>query len=114
VHFLAAVADGEVIGILGLEAYVAVPRCAHAGAVALSVAQDWHGKGVASKLMAAGLDLADNWLNLKRLELEVFVDNTPALRLYERFGFEREGTKRMLAYRNGRYVDPHIMARLRP
>jgi putative acetyltransferase len=59
------------------------------------------------------MDLADNWLNLRRLELEVYTDNEPAIRLYERFGFEREGTLRQHAFRAGRYVDSYLMARLR-
>ena len=64
--------------------------------------------------MQAGLDLADNWLNLTRLELEVYSDNEPAIRLYERFGFEREGVLRQHAFRAGQYVDSIMMARLRP
>ena len=49
-----------------------------------------------------------------RLELEVYVDNEPAIRLYERFGFVREGTMRQYAFRDGVYVDAYLMARLRP
>jgi putative acetyltransferase len=64
--------------------------------------------------MRAGLELADNWLNLTRLELEVYSDNESGVRLYERFGFEREGTLRQHAFRDGRYVDSYVMARLRP
>jgi putative acetyltransferase len=79
----------------------------------LTVHDDWHGKGVGTALMRAGLDLADNWLNLTRLELEVYTDNDAAVRLYERFGFEREGLLRRHAYRDGRYVDSYSMARLR-
>jgi putative acetyltransferase len=64
--------------------------------------------------MRAGVDLADNWLNLTRLELEVYTDNEAAIRLYERFGFEVEGTLRQHAFRDGQYVDSHMMGRLRP
>ena len=45
--------------------------------------------------------------------LRVYADNAPAIALYEKFGFEIEGTHRRFAYRNGEYVDAHIMARLR-
>ncbi len=44
--------------------------------------------------MAAALDLADNWLNLSRVGLTVYVDNSAAVTLYKRFGFEIEGTHR--------------------
>lgn len=70
-------------------------------------------KGVGAALMEAGLDLADNWLNLTRLELEVYTDNARAISLYERFGFECEGTMRNHAFRDGQFVDSHMMARLR-
>jgi len=63
--------------------------------------------------MGACLDLADNWLSLTRLDLRVYVDNAPAIALYEKFGFEIEGTHRRFALRNGEYVDAHVMARLR-
>lgn len=63
--------------------------------------------------MRAGLELADNWLNLTRLELEVYTDNEAGIHLYERFGFEIEGTLRQHAFRDGRYVDSYTMARLR-
>ncbi len=51
----------------------------------------WQGRGVGRALMEAAVDLADNWLSLTRLELTVFADNAPAIRLYERVGFEVEG-----------------------
>lgn len=37
--------------------------------------------------MTAILDIGDNWLNLKRVELEVNTDNPVAVHLYEKFGF---------------------------
>ena len=79
----------------------------------MAVRDDWQGKGVGSALMEAALDLADNWLNLTRLELTVFADNVPAIRLYEKFGFTAEGTLRQYALRDGQYQDCLIMARIR-
>ena len=64
--------------------------------------------------MQAAIELADNWLNLTRLELEVYTDNAPALRLYEKLGFSIEGTMADFAFRDGEYVDTYVMARLRP
>ncbi len=55
---------------------------------------------------------AERWLNLSRLELIVFTDNTPAIKLYKRAGFRVEGTLRKFAFRDGEYVDAHTMARL--
>jgi putative acetyltransferase len=69
---------------------------------------------VGTALVKAAVDLADNWLHLLRLELTVWADNAVARRLYERHGFVLEGTHRAYAFRHGRYVDAHAMARLHP
>ncbi len=111
-HNLVAVVGDKVVGMFSLHAFTR-PRRHHAASIGLTVHDAWHGKGVGGALMRAGVDLADNWLNLTRLELEVYTDNEPAVRLYERFGFEREGLLRQHAYRDGRYVDSYVMARLR-
>lgn len=111
---LVAVVNERVVGMLGVHTFPNRPRRKHAGAIDIVVHEEWQGKGVGTALMRAGLDLADNWLNLTRLELEVYTDNESAIRLYERFGFEHEGTLRQHAFRDGRYVDSYVMARLRP
>jgi L-phenylalanine/L-methionine N-acetyltransferase len=79
----------------------------------MAVRDDWQGRGVGTALMEAALDLADNWLNLTRIELNVYTDNEIGIALYERFGFEIEGTHRRYAFRNGEYVDAYSMARVR-
>ncbi len=111
---LVAVVGERVVGMLSVHTFPQRPRRWHVGAIAISVHEEWQSKGIGGALMRAGLDLADNWLNLMRLELEVYTDNEAAIRLYERFGFEREGTLRQHAFRDGQYVDSYMMARLRP
>ena len=37
--------------------------------------------------MEAAVELADDWLNLRRLSLVVFVDNVVAVEMYRRLGF---------------------------
>lgn len=111
---LVAVVNERVVGMMSVHTFPNRPRRRHAGGIAITVHADWQGKGVGTALMRAGIDLADNWLNLTRLELEVYADNEPAIRLYERFGFELEGTLRQYAFRNGQYIDSLTMARLRP
>ncbi len=59
------------------------------------------------------MDLADRWLNLCRLELTVYTDNEPAIKLYRKFAFEVEGTLRKYSFREGVFVDAHMMARIR-
>lgn len=110
-HTLVATVAGDVVGNLGLTRFTR-PRRAHVGEIGMAVRDDWHGKGVGSVLMEAALDLADNWLGLRRIELHVHADNERAIALYRKFGFEVEGTHRAYAIRNGVYVDSLSMARL--
>jgi len=109
---LVACVGEEVVGQLTLSVYMN-PRTRHSGHFGIAVRDDWQGRGVGTALMEACLDLADNWLNLSRWDLRVYVDNAPAIVLYEKFGFEIEGTHQRFAYRNGEYVEAHVMARLR-
>ena len=110
---LVALHQGSVIGNIGLEQYSRIRR-SHAGSVGMGVATAWQGKGVGSKLLAAVLDIADNWMNLHRVELTVYADNEAAIGLYRKFGFETEGLFRDYAVRDGQWVDTLSMARLRP
>ncbi|MBV4458686.1 GNAT family N-acetyltransferase [Pseudomonas sp. COR58] len=110
---LVALHQGAVIGNLGLEAYSRMRR-SHAASFGMGVALAWQGKGVGSRLLAAALDVADNWMNLHRVELTVYADNEAAIGLYRKFGFETEGLLRDYAVRDGQWVDTLSMARLRP
>lgn len=105
---------GQVVGSAGLRPVVNNLRRRHAAMLGISVAKAAQGQGVGHALMAALCDYADNWAQLLRVELSVFVDNARAIRLYERHGFVHEGTARAYALRGGRYVDVHLMARLHP
>jgi L-phenylalanine/L-methionine N-acetyltransferase len=112
-YFLVACVDGEIVGNAGLHASGKSPRRAHAMNIGMAVPAAWQGKGVGSALLAAIIDLADNWLNVTRLELTVYTDNARAIALYRKFGFEVEGTHKAYALRAGRYVDALAMARLK-
>lgn len=70
-------------------------------------------RGIDQALLYVIIDLAQNWLGLTRLELEVYTDNVTAIRLYEKVGFVLEGTQRQCALRDGVLIDAHVMARLR-
>lgn len=87
---------------------------AHCAGFGIQVATEFQGRGVGTALMSAMCDLADNWLNLHRLELEVFSDNEAGMALYRKFGFEVESTMIRYAFRDGGYVDAYKMGRINP
>ena len=112
-HQLVAEIDRRVVGMLGLHLERS-PRRSDCAGFGMAVHDAFQGQGVGSALMAAMLDLADNCLGIRRLELQVYADNTAGVRLYEKFGFRTEGTLIAFARRAGTLVDAYYMARLRP
>lgn len=107
-HRLAAEVDGAVVGVASMR------QIEHAGVHGLGMAVDerYQGRGVGGALLDALLALGDGWLNLRRTELEVYVDNTRAQALYRSRGFEPEGVRRAAAMREGGYADSLVMGRL--
>ena len=90
VYSYVAMIDDEIVGNLGMEVCVN-PRRRHVASFGMGVKDDVLGKGVGSQLLATAIDLCDNWINIKRLELTVYTDNERAISLYKKFGFVIEG-----------------------
>lgn len=108
---LVAVRGDEVLGQLGLDAYRS-PRRRHAATLGMGVKASARRSGVGSALLAAAIDTCERWMNVSRIEVEVYADNRAAIGLYEKHGFVVEGICRNYAFRDGRYVDVKVMARL--
>ncbi len=85
------------------------PTMTHVGVLGMFVVADYRGQGVGSQLLDKVIEHA--WSRgLKRLELEVFADNEPAIRLYKKYGYVQEGVKRYARFIDGQYQDLVIMA----
>ncbi|TCS41605.1 GNAT family N-acetyltransferase [Reinekea marinisedimentorum] len=111
VYSYVAMLDDQIVGNLGMEVCVN-PRRRHVASFGMGVRDDAAGKGVGSALLKTAIDLADNWLNLKRLEITAYTDNERAICLYKKFGFIVEGESEAFAFRNGKYVSAYHMARI--
>ena len=111
-HSLVAEKQGKIVGHLVFESFEN-PRRKHVGSFGLAVHDDYHGQGVGDCLLMAAIDLADNWLNLKRIEMTVFTDNEAAIQLYKKHGFNIEGESAAYAFRKGEYVSAYHMGRVR-
>jgi len=110
-YALVAEMGGKVVGSIDISRKR--NRLAHVASLGMAVHDDYQNRGIGAALMKAALDMTDNWLNIRRVELDVYTDNLPAVHLYEKFGFVREGVRKRLAFREGEYVDAYHMARLR-
>lgn len=99
------------VGLIGLNRH-GRPREAHRGEIGpLYVVPHARGQGVADGLLMAAIDAALG-IGVWQLELSVFVENAPAIALYERHGFERAGKiPNAIAGRDG-FEDDLIMIRI--
>jgi putative acetyltransferase len=111
-YSLVAELDGRIVGMMSIRR--GEERRIHTGEVGLFVHDAFHGQGIGRRLTEACIDLAENWLGITRIELSVYVDNVPAIALYQSCGFLIEGTARNFCLRDGDMVDAHYMARLKP
>lgn len=100
--------DGRVVGRLSV-ARDQHPASPHVADLGLMVAADRRGRGIGRALLDAAVEWARE-TGIAKLELHVFPWNEPAIRLYERFGFEREGLRRGHYRRAGEEVDAILMA----
>jgi RimJ/RimL family protein N-acetyltransferase len=100
--------DGAIIGRLSL-ARDTHPASAHVADLGLMVAADARRQGVGRALLEAAVDWAHS-AGIRKLELHVFPWNEPAIALYERFGFEREGFRKGHYRRAEEFVDAVLMA----
>lgn len=108
---LVAEAGGTIIAHLGCVVERPFSLTRHTATLGMSVDRRFRNQGTGAGL----LERAIAWVEeqgIVRLQLEVYAENSSAIRLYEKFGFEVEGRKRMYAYQRGRYYDSLIMSRL--
>jgi RimJ/RimL family protein N-acetyltransferase len=100
--------DGVVVGRLSV-ARDPHPASRHVADLGLMVAAGARRRGIGFALLVEAAGWARR-VGVRKLELHVFPHNEAAIRLYERFGFVREGY-RTAHYRRGReYVDAILMA----
>ncbi len=104
--------DGRIVGWAD-----AIPggrdSTAHMAAVGMGIVESCRGQGIGRQLLEQVIEHC--WRNrLVRIELEVFVDNAPAIALYEKLGFQYEGRLRKARLIDGSYRDVYHMALLHP
>lgn len=76
--------------------------------VAWDIFQEYRGKGLGAKLVAAGCQFSSKILNLRRLDAEILENNPASVRCAEKAGFVLEGNKRKAIFKDGSYLDSFV------
>lgn len=94
-HQLALLAelDGHVVGFLNFQNGHRT-RIAHQGEMSMSLLHEVRGQGLGRAMVAQLIQWAQGNPLLEKVTLDVFSDNQPAIALYERVGFIKEGIQR--------------------
>ena len=100
--------EGRLVGRLSLSRDPH-PACRHVADLGLMVDAEYRRRGIGTMLLEEAVVWART-AGVRKLELHVFPWNDPALRLYESFGFEREGYRKRHYARDGDFVDAILMA----
>lgn len=103
--------SGHIIGRCGLHNWNADHRRAEVGYAMED--ERYKRKGLMTEALGAVIDYGFHQLNLHRMEALVGSENTPSLRLMEKYGFVREGLLREHCCIGGSFADSVLFSKLR-
>lgn len=102
--------ESELVGYL-IAKGGSVKRTKHSAYIVIGILQSYRGKGIGTELF----NHVDKWAskyNISRLELTAVTENKAGLTLYQKSGFEIEGTKRNPLIIDGKSFDEYYMSKL--
>lgn len=107
--FLVAEIDGKIVGAASLERSKYL-KMKHSAMFGITILKEYSGIGLGSLLVEQVI----NWSqenDIEKIDLEVFEENRPAIRLYKKFDFIIEGRKNKHIKTNGVYQDSLLMTK---
>ncbi|MDF1512914.1 MAG: GNAT family protein [Anaerolineae bacterium] len=111
-HFVIELkASGQPIGVISLEGINWRDRVAEVGIIIGD--PDYWEQGYGTDAMRTILSIGFDWYNLYRISLNVVHDNTRAISVYEKCGFQVEGRMRDAIFIDGEYRDLLLMSILK-
>ncbi|MEO7021298.1 MAG: GNAT family N-acetyltransferase [Ktedonobacteraceae bacterium] len=106
--YLLAEIAGELAGILSFQTGKR-PRVCHVGEFGITVLRKYWGLSIGGYMLAYLIDWAKVGGIVRKINLLVRTDNLPAIHLYEKYGFVREGCSTRDMYIGGQFVDCYLM-----
>ncbi len=108
---LTAFYDGKLIGVIDFHQEKR-RRLYHAGHFGMGIIPEWRSAGLGFILLSNLLDWLEKFSDIELVQLAVLANNTRAIQLYQKLGFQSEGLrKKFIKYQNGSYVDELLMAK---
>lgn len=99
----------ETVGCAGLTSIDHVNATAE---FSLYIGPEHQGRGYAKRALKTLFDYGFGYLNLNSIWGETY-DGNPALGLFLDIGMKQDGTRRGFYYRDGAYIDAHLVSALR-
>lgn len=103
--------DGEAVGGISLQAGIDVERVS--AEIGYWLGESVWGRGVATSAIRLVTDHGFTRRRLERVFAVPFVTNVASCRVLEKAGYQREGTMRRSAIKDGRIMDQHLYAKTR-
>lgn len=101
------IVDGQkAVGVCGLTSIDLVCRRAE---FSLYIAPAFHQMGLGRRALSTLLDFGFKTLGLHSIWGETF-DGNPALKLFDRLGFQREGVRRDFYFKDGKFINAHLIS----
>lgn len=100
--------EDEIVGIASITS-VQKARMKHNGTLGISIRKKYWGIGLGSEIMTYLIDWAKSNKITKKINLLVREDNIRGVKLYEKFGFEKEGLLKKDICVNGVYYNTIAM-----
>ncbi len=107
-NMLVMMENGKIIGQCGLHGREGRKRIGHVASLGITILKKHWNRGIGSQLMKSQIEYAKQ-NGITKVNLEVRTDNPAAVHLYEKVGFEIEGTNRKSMFVKGEYVDTYYM-----
>lgn len=103
--------DGEAVGGISLRPGTDIERIG--AELGYWIGESFWGRGIATSAIRLATDYAFNKKRLERVFAIPFTTNVASCRALEKAGYEREGTMRRSAIKDGRIMDQYLYARVR-
>jgi len=107
--FLVAEVDGKVVAASDINRRTDYEE--HVGIIGIAIKSGFRDLGIGTEMMKTLIRQARKW-GLKVLTLTAFASNSRAIHVYEKMGFVQTGRVPEKIFKDGKYVDEIVMAKL--